>query len=413
MKRIFKSLFLILLIFFSIQNSFGQDAKIDVYNFFIDILFFESKGISSRSDIRNFTGITKMPSIILGCTKWNDGCQCGSLFDYYLPEYAGFLDSFVAYNSVDADIKWINDFFDGTIKNFIVSRPKILDDSQKKINEIMIEDQQENNQLETLIESNKIDTDLENVNIVERRLRNSNNMLSLYTYGDEVFKLQKTDDGYIKVISNKNKIKRQYYDEKMRLLKREFWDFTGGISNSKKVKTELYEYETSLIPVSSKILEDNMRFFLKYDSFGHIVESLNYNGLSSLELDSENLKKDDKINNKFVLDSKTTWKYSEKGNVLEKYYITYEYKSSSSSIIIGKKSKKDVYEYKIEEGQPDYFYYENDILRLKTIFNDINSYVTTSFFDGDFIVESYYIDSKHVKDLYYMKGRLRRTVLYD
>ena len=45
--------------------------------------------------------------------------------------------------------------------------------------------------------------------------------------------------------------------------------------------------------------------------------------------------------------------------------------------------KKDVYEYKIKDGLPDYYFFENDVLRMKTIYFESDSYITTFYFDNN------------------------------
>ena len=104
-------------------------------------------------------------------------------------------------------------------------------------------------------------------------------------------------------------------------------------------------------------------------------------------------------------------KYSEAGKLLEKKSEEYTY--NSKKVLVFTSIKKEVYEYKIEDGNPDYYYYENDDLRMQTLYSSAEDYVTTMIFDDNFVVESYYQAFKRKKDLFYVNGRLRRTKVYE
>ena len=71
------------------------------------------------------------------------------------------------------------------------------------------------------------------------------------------------------------------------------------------------------------------------------------------------------------------------------------------------------FEYKIQDGSPDYFFYEDGKLRVSTIYSSTDSYITTMTFDGGFVVESYYENGRRKKDLLYLNGIVRSVQNYE
>ena len=57
--------------------------------------------------------------------------------------------------------------------------------------------------------------------------------------------------------------------------------------------------------------------------------------------------------------------------------------------------------------------YEEKVKAIKEIESGENSYMSASYFDGGFVVESYYNEGNHTKDLFYMNGTLWRSRVYE
>lgn len=237
---------------------------------------------------------------------------------------------------------------------------------------------------------------------VEKKYLNENRTLSLYSYDDESLSVQKTDSGNTLVKAAGKNAVRSYYDEEMRLVKKENWDVSGGISSSKIIDTQEFKYSSGAKPVSSVVYSENERHELFYDKKGRISGAKNY-GL---------FKKDENKPGKFVLESRTEWKYSESGKILEKYSEEYSY-SKNKSKVVNISSKKEVYEYKVQDSSPDYYFYEDGKLRVSTVHSSAESYVTTMTFDGGFTVESYFENGRRKKDLLYLNGFVRSVQNYE
>ena len=298
----------------------------------------------------------------------------------------------------------------------------------------------DNSELEALIQSSnaaieKEKQEEESVEIVpEKKIKNAENMLSMHSYGNEVFSIKERENRRIFITAFEKKLTRQYFDSKMRIIKRETWDLNGGINGAHKTKIENYTYRgDSTSAERATIIEEDMRYQQKYDENGRLIEQRNFmvlknpeenkqdgttvsstteNSTSSVSATSSTNSATEK-KQKVVLKNRTTWKYNANGQISEKYFVEYNYKDENSTQITSRTSKKESYIYKIQDGSPDYFYYEDNILRMQTEYSGQNDYKTTSYFDGGFIVESYYENGMHKKDYYYLNGSLVRSRDYE
>lgn len=233
--------------------------------------------------------------------------------------------------------------------------------------------------------------------------------LAFYSYGEEGLSVQKSEGKTVVSKSDKKNAVRAFYDEQMRIQKKETWNVSAGFSWAKLKEIQEFFYEDSAKPYKSIVENDNKKHEILYDSKGQIIQSKNFSAVNS-EIQEEN--QIQKTERKFVLTGKTEWKYSDSGKILEKYSEEYEYNAKQTRI---KKtfSKKEVYEYKIKDGSPDYYYYENGNLRMSTVFSSSDSYISTMNFDDGFVVESYYENGIRKKDFLYSNGILRRTKVYE
>ena len=152
------------------------------------------------------------------------------------------------------------------------------------------------------------------------------------------------------------------------------------------------------------LLEENFKYKLTYNETGKVVASEKYEYIPDTKA-AENEQETKKSNvldkgDNYILRSKTNWKYNDEGKIIEKLFSEYEYKKVNKTKKTLTSTKKDVYEYKIKDVMPDYYYYENDVLRMKTIYSNEDSYVTTFYFDGGFVVDSVYENATHTKDIF-------------
>lgn len=349
-----------------------------------DSSFFATTSISSTNSesvqlAQSFAKTFSFPFLVLTSRHWTFSKGSVPLFDLIAPSYEGFLDSLSVYESSFDSGNLMKTFFLASSNQLTVQKPLELEQEVDLSNDL----------------PQKLPSNESN----EKRLKDSLGSLSFYSVDNEILSVQNLEKDRILIRKYENHLVRKFYDEKMRLIKQETWNINSNFADSKIEKKEDFFYkENSLIPFSCEIIENNSSFHeLLYDEKGRVVSSKN----SSLQ------------DEKKQLQSFTTWKYDEKNRITEKQTEDYVYKKGSFSKIEKIENKKEVFLYKIEEGQPDYYYSENGEVKLKTEFSSVDDYVTTMNFDNGFIVESFYKNGIRKKDIYYLNGVIRRVKQYD
>ena len=397
---------ILLLVFniFLLCNLHGQSP---VKNFFFELMRYEVTGLSDYENIEQYAGINKTPFLLMNLPKWTLDNGPVSIFELVDSSFIGELDVSYA-NPIDKD--YLEEFY--SVKNnssydFDVKTPDLLNADFSNISE----DDKILDNVKELVES-------ANSSSIERRIFDSEQNLSLFSFNDEILAIQKRDNKNILVSSDDKKTIRRFFDEKSRVYKKEIWDISGSFKNSYLKNEEHYFYdEEKTVPSTATLLEENFKYKLTYNDTGKVVISEKYEYVPDskpVENETETKKSNvlDKGDN-YILRSKTNWKYNESGKIIEKLFSEYEYKKVNKTKKTLTSTKKDVYEYKIKDGMPDYYYYENDVLRMKTIYSSEDSYVTTFYFDGGFVVDSVYENANHTKDIFYSHGKVIRQKVYE
>lgn len=387
-KKLFLSVFFAIFssnFFCAVENPlFTLSAQICRFIITNDSSFFATTSISSTDSesvqlAQSFAKTFSFPFLVLTSRHWTFSKGSVPLFDLIAPSYEGFLDSLSVYESSFDSGNLMKTFFLASSNQLTVQKPLELEQEVDLSNDL----------------PQKLPSNESN----EKKLKDSLGSLSFYSVDNEILSVQNLEKDRILIRKYENHLVRKFYDEKMRLIKQETWNINSNFADSKIEKKEDFFYkENSLIPFSCEIIENNSSFHeLLYDEKGRVVSSKN----SSLQ------------DEKKQLQSFTTWKYDEKNRITEKQTEDYVYKKGSFSKIEKIENKKEVFLYKIEEGQPDYYYSENGEVKLKTEFSSVDDYVTTMNFDNGFIVESFYKNGIRKKDIYYLNGVIRRVKQYD
>lgn len=233
---------------------------------------------------------------------------------------------------------------------------------------------------------------------VTKRWISSNKRLNTMQYENEVFVPLKKDDNHILISSSGNLTTRAFYSEDFILQKKEYWNITK-ILDSFLIKTEEYFYNDKTKLISKKTVSASDSYIVTfYDDNKMAVRTDVY------RIDGEN---------KYI-HSRTLWRYAANGKInieeaTEFYYKNNNYKEYSDKI-----TRRQAYIYKEnEEIPPDYKYYENGVLRMKTIYQNKENYITQIYFDGGYSVQSIYENNLRKKDIYLMDDVVRRVKVYD
>lgn len=368
---------------------------------------YEVTGVSNDENIKQYAGINKTAFLLMTLPKWTFYNGPVYIFELLDSSFTGEID--VSYEN-PIDKNYIEEFYaakNNSSYDFSVKTPDLLNSDLSKITE----DDKILDDVKNLVES-------ANSSSIERRIFDSEQNLSLFSFNDEILAIQKRDNKNILVSSDDKKTIRRFFDEKSRVYKKEIWDISGSFQNSYLKNEELYFYdEEKTVPSSATLLEENFKYKLTYNETGKVVASEKYEYIPDTKA-AENEQETKKSNvldkgDNYILRCKTNWKYNDEGKIIEKLFSEYEYKKVNKTKKTLASTKKDVYEYKIKDGMPDYYYYENDILRMKTIYSNEDSYVTTFYFDGGFVVDSVYENATHTKDIFYSNGNIIRQKVYE
>lgn len=365
----------------------AKDYDFEYRSFFFELWRYEYTGVSDYSGIEKYSGVSKVPAFIMVGTKWTLRRGASRIVDFFMQDYIGVFDVSILYDetSDDGDLIDSIDFSESDI--FTVEEPEELNEIRKEIFE------------KTAAAKNEIR---------ESRFTDTEKKLRFYSFNDEVLSLQKNQDGYTAISSDNKTAVRKFYDNAFRLYKREFWNLSGGAETSEAAKTENYIYADGAKPVSAVITEPKKRMEISYDESGRIVISKVFaaENESSEKLADSNAA----VEIKFNLKSMTRFSYGESGKLTERYYELYDYRRGKLS---GTETRREVYEHKTEDGEPDYYFYENGALRMKRIYRSVDAYTAYMYFDGGYSSETVYENGKRVRDLFFFHDKLVRSRNYE
>ena len=365
----------------------AKDYDFEYRSFFFELWRYEYTGVSDYSGIEKYSGVSKAPAFIMAGTKWTLRRGASRIVDFFMQDYIGVFDVSILYDetSDDGDLIDSIDFSESDI--FTVEEPEELNEIRKEIFE------------KTAAAKNEIR---------ESRFTDTEKKLRFYSFNDEVLSLQKNQDGYTAISSDNKTAVRKFYDNAFRLYKREFWNLSGGAETSEAAKTENYIYADGAKPVSAVITEPKKRMEISYDESGRIIISKVF--AAENESSEKSADSNAAVEIKFNLKSMTRFSYGESGKLTERYYESYDYRRGK---LTDTETKREVYEHKTEDGEPDYYFYENGALRMKRIYRSVDAYTAYMYFDGGYSSESVYENGKRVRDLFFLYGKLVRSRNYE
>ncbi|MCR5401058.1 MAG: hypothetical protein K6E78_05615 [Treponema sp.] len=428
-------------------------------------------GVKLSKTVRYYENMPDGLARLYHRTCWSENGSPRYLMDKVIPDFAGAFD--VAENLVPSldDGSWVKDFFSNDTDAFKVSRPleyqlslknieenqnsdvgkslssgenrltdpeekllsgqlaksgdqTVADNRENKVSEDKenLEESSKSNQLPELpslqpageegLQNQEEEIPLVSAGLVEDspeiRLKNSQNMLRLHSFEKEFISFEENAGQKVIVISDGKKMFRKYFDSNQRLVKKEEWKPGSSISSINILNTEYFTYpnEEVLIPSSKKIVSSNMEEIFTFDEKSRVTKILYFSY-------PENYKKEKDEEKPYLLLWESSFSYTESGKLKEKEYIAFEYSDEKYGKISSKEEKKEEWLYKAEESLADYYYYEDQILCLKTIYSSSSDWVTTMYFGNGFTVENYWKKGRQEKDLYYYNGILTRRKNYD
>ena len=356
----------------------------EVSDMFFEVLRCDVTGVSDFPSIEKYAGVSPYPAEVLLHIVWRVAGRPVYLIEKAVPSYAGKIDSTF---SADSFLKtetydWIDDVVDEaaserageTIEALEMQPPEEIAQAEHEASA--------GGQEEAGGDSGESPS--------ERRYRDAEGRLRLFSYGTEYFSLSGRTDGRVLVSAEGKNMWRKYYDPLMRLAKKETWNMADTSAQSALMRTDVYYYNgENAVPFASVAESGGVRVESLYDEKGLVYSQTKYS------VDEKNDR---------LIDSRTLRKYNENNKITEEEYTLFQYDSNEKTKQTGKTTRREVYEYVNPDRVPDYYYYEDDTLRMKTVYTDNDAYTTTLYFDNGFTVTTEYLHGRKTKETF-MKGK--------
>lgn len=335
-------------------------------------------------------------SLMLHRIMAKDG-TCLYLFERMYPDCAGIIDCMNVYIPELDSGNWVDSMlFSMEEERFGSDVLSMLEDEANFMPPIIDTDIEEPQEEDKDSEQNQT---LE-AQPVEKLLTDTQNRLKLLEYGNERFLPVNTDNSRVLVHYSDQKAVRYFYDERYRLIKKEYW-IMDAVSSARINGRELYEYTEDSKNPSKKIIENDTT---------KLVSIMNENGFV-IRTEKYELADQEKGRSQKTL-SITEWQYDENNRVTGENCTEYNYDGEKYK---GSVQKRQVFRYKKEEDSfpPDYEYYENNVLRTKTEYTEKDKYTTLIVFDEENSVKTYYENYVKVKDVFITGGVEKRVRVYE
>ena len=356
-------------------------------------------GVENLSEPENAYFLEKA-SEFYSLTHWSFLHGAESVADFMFPSCHSLIENSTGYDPYSDSGEWIKGIVSGAPEEFMITRPSEIEKAENELKDFEGLENQEDVIQETFY--SEVDPELpeaqEKTAETGRSVKNKDSRLAVFTYEDEFLGIQYGESSRIVVRGDSKNLVRFFYDGLMRIEKKETWIYAGNIDSSRLLNTQLFRYDgDTSVPSSSMLKGTDFRQELKYDKKGRVIQS------SEFLMDG-----DEEYQN-----SRTSWIFMDDGRVQEKKYEIFNYRKGKKRRLLNIESKKEKYQYKVSDSVPDYYYFENDELRMKTEYSTESDYITTVLFNGGFVIESYYENHTKKKEVFLLNGVVNRIKKYE
>lgn len=230
--------------------------------------------------------------------------------------------------------------------------------------------------------------------------------LKFFEYDTELFLLDKNAvaEGGKRELTHVSgsEVQRSFYDEKLRLIKNEFWSVKSASDYNLK-KVEQFEYDSEeFLPKEKSVMENGFLTVYNYQPASRTI----------LQVQKKHLKNEQSKKDVLVYSKK--YSYDSENRLLSEESTEYEYADEKYSKIKDKITRKSVYSYHFDDIPPDLSYYENGRLKNKTSYtSEKGTYSTQIYFDNNLSVFTEYKNSVPVREAYLANGKIVREKDYE
>ncbi len=258
---------------------------------------------------------------------------------------------------------------------------------------------------------NRADPGIDGAGIIAaEQFTDSGGRLRRLVYGDEHFSVRADDGGRTVTDSADGLIVRRHFDGGDRLTVRERFRIGAASRDLTLLSAQAYAYhDGATLPyqVTEEITEDSRRTVTDYDENGFAVRR----EFSHYEQPAPGDERHADGQQRLVQDKKIVWGYDDERRLVAEETTTYSYGRTATG---REKVETDVikkfYAYDgLGGAKPDISYFENEKLRMRTVYESENVYNEMMYFDGGFMVQVRYENGSKVREIVSVDGtELRR-----
>ncbi|MDE6773201.1 MAG: hypothetical protein K2J14_01010, partial [Treponemataceae bacterium] len=236
--------------------------------------------------------------------------------------------------------------------------------------------------------------------IAAAQFTDSGGRLRRLVYEDEHFSVRAQDGGRTVTDSADGLIVRRHFDGDDRLTAQERFRIGAASRDLTLLSARTYAYhDGATLPyqMTEEITEGGRHTVTDYDENGFAVrrEFSHYE-----QPDSDGTEHAD-AQHRLVQDKKIVWGYDDARRLVAEETTTYSYgKTATDRETVETDVAKKFYAYDGLGGtKPDISYFENEKLRMRTVYESENVYNETRYFDGGFMVQVRYENGSKVREI--------------
>ncbi|WP_277056960.1 hypothetical protein [Treponema socranskii] len=234
---------------------------------------------------------------------------------------------------------------------------------------------------------------------IDRFSRDAEGKLKAFAFEAERFTLSDVNGESVTVNASGEKAVRKTYDALMRLVKRDVWKIALTAKESVRESSETFYYNADrTYPASSVAESEGRRSETLYDDEGRAIS------FTEFFVDKDGTR---------IPDMKMVRRYTDGNKILEEEKSRWEYTDEKKTRLSAIRVQKKTYDYAAGGENPNYCFYEDGKLRIKTIYAQNDAYVTTLYFDDGYTVISEYAAGEKIRETIKHGDRVLRTKKYD
>lgn len=246
--------------------------------------------------------------------------------------------------------------------------------------------------------------------IAAAQFTDSGGRLRRFVYGDEHFSVRAQDGGRTVTDSADGLIVRRQFDGDDRLTAQERFRIGAASRDLTLLSARTYAYhDGATLPyqMTEEITEGGKHTVTDYDENGFAIKR----ELSHYEQPASDDTEHTDAQRRLVQDKKIVWGYDDERRLVAEETTMYSYgKTATGREKVETDVIKKFYAYDGLGGtKPDVSYFENEKLRMRTVYESENVYNEMMYFDGGFMVQVRYENGSKVREIVSVDGtELRR-----